>query len=59
MDVDPGYKHIEKFCGDLHWYIMKSKDFFQVLVLDWKIENNPIVWFIGQSRTFRLTDNKV
>ena len=26
MDVDPGYKHIEKFRGGVEWYMMKSKD---------------------------------
>ena len=26
MDVDPGYKYIEKFCGGVLWYMMESKD---------------------------------
>ena len=26
MDVDPGYKYIEKFCGGVMWYMMESKD---------------------------------
>ena len=27
MDVDPGYKYIEKFRGGIQWYMMQSKDF--------------------------------
>ena len=26
MDVDPGYKYIEKFRGGVKWYMMESKD---------------------------------
>ena len=26
MDVDPGYKHIEKFRNAVQWYMMESKD---------------------------------
>ena len=26
MDVDPGYKYIEKFHGGVQWYMMESKD---------------------------------
>ena len=32
MDVDPGYKYIEKFRGGGQWYIVESKDTFQVFV---------------------------
>ena len=27
IDVDPGYKYIEKFRGGIHWYMMDTKDF--------------------------------
>ena len=27
MDVDPGYKYIEKFKGRVQWYMTESKDF--------------------------------
>ena len=27
MDVDPGYKYIEKFRGGIQWYMMDTKDF--------------------------------
>ena len=26
MDVDPGYKYIERFRGGVNWYMMESKD---------------------------------
>ena len=28
MNVDPGYKYIEKFRGGFQWYMTDSKDFF-------------------------------
>ena len=28
MDVDPGYKYIEKFRGGVQWYMRESKDIF-------------------------------
>ena len=28
MDVDAGYKHVEKFSGGNPWYIVESKVFF-------------------------------
>ena len=31
MDVDPGYKYIEKFRCGVQWYIMESKDYFKYL----------------------------
>ena len=27
MDVNPGYRYIEKFRGGIQWYMMESKDF--------------------------------
>ena len=27
MDVDPGYKYIQKFRRGVQWYMMESKDF--------------------------------
>ena len=27
MDVDPGYKYIEKIRGGIQWYMMNTKDF--------------------------------
>ena len=35
MDVDHGYKYIEKFRGGISWYMVNTKDFlFQVLILN-------------------------
>ena len=34
MDVDPGYKFIEKFQGGIQWYMMEKKILFQILVLN-------------------------
>ena len=36
MDVDPRYKYIEKFRRGIEWYIMESKDLFQLLVSNYK-----------------------
>ena len=33
MDVDPGYKYIEKYRGGVQWFMMGSKDFVSILVL--------------------------
>ena len=33
MIVDPGYKYFKNFRGGVQWYIIGSKDFFQVSVL--------------------------
>ena len=27
MDVDPGYKYLEKLPGGVQWYMIESKDF--------------------------------
>ena len=32
MDVNPGFKYIEKYHGGLPWYMMESNIFFQVFV---------------------------
>ena len=54
MDVDPGYKNVEKFRGGVLYYIMESKDFFSSICFKFKNENSQIVSFDGQSITFRL-----
>ena len=41
MDVDPGYKYIEKFRGGVQWYMMESKDIissicFKLKKWNWK-----------------------
>ena len=54
MDVDPGYKYIEKFRGGVQWYMMESKDIISSICFKLKNENNQLVSFNGQSLTFRL-----
>ena len=55
LDVDPGYKYIEKFYGGVQWFMMQSKDFISSISFKLKIENIEKVSFIGQSITFRLS----
>ena len=54
MDVDPGYKYIEKFRGGVQWYMMESKDTISSNCFKLKNENGSLVSFNGQSITFRL-----
>ena len=37
MDVNPGYKYIEKFRGGVQWYMMESKD--NISSFSFKIKN--------------------
>ena len=55
MDVDPGYKYIEKFRGGVQWYMMENKDFVSSIGFKLKNENGNLVSFNGQSVTFRLS----
>ena len=59
MDVDPGYKYIEKFRGGVQWYMMNTKDFFSSNNFKLKNENDDFVSFNGQSITFRLSIKEV
>ena len=59
MDVDPGYKYIEKFRGGVQWYIMDSKDVISSICFKLKNENNQVVSFNGQSITFRLSIKEI
>ena len=54
MDVNPGYKYIEKFRGGVLYYMMESKDIISSICFKLKNENNQLVSFNGQSVTFRL-----
>ena len=53
MNVDPGYKYIEKFSGGISWYKMQSKDIISSICFKLNNENNQLVSFNGQSITFR------
>ena len=55
MDVDPGYKYIEKFRGGVQWYMMESKDIISSICFKLKNENGSLVSFNGQSITFPLS----
>ena len=39
MDVDPGYRNIEKFRGGVQWFMMDSKDFISSIGFKLKNEN--------------------
>ena len=55
MDVDPGYKYIQKIGGGVQWYMMELKDFMSSINFKSKTENGNFVSFNGQSMTFRLS----
>ena len=59
MDVDPGYKYIEKFRGGVQWYMMESKDIISSICFKLKNENDQIVSFNVQSITFRLSIKEI
>ena len=59
MNVDPGYKHIEKFYGGVQWYMMESKDIISSICFKLKNENGNLVSFNGQSTTFRLSIKEI
>ena len=59
MGVIPGYKYIEKFRGNIHWYMMESKDFFSSICFKLKNENNHLVSFNGQNSISRLSNKEL
>ena len=59
MDVDLGYKYIEKFRGGLSWYMMESKEFISHISFDLENENGKLVSFNGQNITFRLSVKEI
>ena len=59
MDVDPGYKYIEKFRGGVQWYMMESKDIISSICFKLKKEDNRLVSFNGQSVSFRLSIKEI
>ena len=59
MDVDPGYKCIEKFRGGVQWYMMESKDVISSICFKLKNENGNFVSFNGQSLSFRLSIGEI
>ena len=59
MDVDPGYKYIEKFRGGVQWYMMESKDIISSIYFKFKNENGNLVSFNGQGIIFRLSIKEI
>ena len=59
LDVDPGYKSIEKFSGGVQWYMMESKDFISSISFETENEIGNLVSFNGQSITFRLSIKEI
>ena len=59
IDVDPGYKYIEKFHGGVQWYMVESKDVISSISFKLKNENGNLVSFNGQSITFRLSIKEI
>ena len=54
LNVDPGYKNIEKIHGGVQWYMMESKDIISSNCFKLKNGNGKLVSFSGQSLTFRI-----
>ena len=59
MNVNPGYKVVEKFSGGVTWYMMESKDLISSICFKLKNENGNLVSFNGQSITFRLSIKEI
>ena len=59
MDVDPGYKYIERFRGGVQSYMMESKDIISSICFKLKNESGNLVSFNGQSVTFRLSIKEI
>ena len=59
MTVNPGYKYVERFAGEISWYMMESKDIISSICFKLKNENNQLVSFNGQSVTFRLSIKEI
>ena len=59
MDVDPGYKYVERFRGGIQWYMMENKDIMLSISFKLSNENNQIVSSNGQSITFRLSIKEI
>ena len=59
MNVNPGYKYVERFAGGISWYMMNTNDFISRINFKLKNENGELVSFNGQSVTFRLSIKEV
>ena len=59
MDVDPGYKYVEKYRGGIQCYMTDSKDIISSINFRIKNEKYQIVSFNGQNITFRLSIKEI
>ena len=59
MDVDPGYKYLEKFLGGVQWYMMESKGIIPSICFKLRNENNQLVSFKCQSISCRLSIKEI
>ena len=59
MDVDPGYKFIEKVRGGIQGYMMDVKDVISSINFKLKNENGNLVSFNDQSVSFRLSIKEI
>ena len=59
MDVDPGYIYIEKFRGNIQWYMMENKDVISSVSFKLKNEKTQLVPFNGPSISFRLSIKEI
>ena len=59
MDVDPAYTYIGKFGVAVQRFMMGSRRFISKISFLFKNENGGLVFFEGQSITFRLSIREV
>ena len=59
MDVDSGYKFIEKHRAGVQCYMMNTKDFISSFNFILKNENGDLASFNGQSIRFRISTREV
>ena len=58
VDVDLGYKHIEKFRGETQWFTIESKNFVSNFSFK-KSRNGNLMSFKDPSLNFRLSLKEV
>ena len=59
LDVNPGFRYIGQFRGNIQWYMMNTKDFISSISFLLQIQNDNLASFNGQSITFRLPIREV
>ena len=59
MDVDPGYKFLQKFRGGVLYYMMQNKDIISSICFKLKNEHGNLVSFNNQSITSRLSIKEI